>query len=100
MMRDEAYLAVMRKRIRGARLAKGLRQEDVAERVNMPLRSYQRFEAQHEKRLFNPTLFNLLAVARAIGVDLCEFTCEPSEAELKGLEESEKPGRARRVKNP
>jgi transcriptional regulator with XRE-family HTH domain len=53
-MPDEVFLTVMRKRIRQARLAKGLRQEDVAELTDMPLRSYQRFEARTETRLFNP----------------------------------------------
>ena len=87
----------MRKRIREARLAQGLRQEDVAERTHLPLRTYQRFEAQEEKRPFNPTLFNLLAVARAIGVDLAEFTREPSDTELAELEPQEP---RRRIRKP
>ena len=52
----------------------------------MPVRSYQRFEARDEKRAFNPNLFNLLAVARSIGVDLGEFVAEPTEKEVEELE--------------
>ena len=76
----------MRQRIRKARLATGMSQEDVAERAQMPVRSYQRFEARDEKRVFNPNLFNLLAVARGIGVDLGEFVTEPTAEEVEELE--------------
>lgn len=86
-MRDDIYLSVMRMRIREARLARKLSQEDMAERTELPLRSYQRFEAKSEKRSFNPSLFNLLAVARAMKVDLAEFVREPMIEEIEALEE-------------
>ena len=94
-MRDDTFLAVMRLRIRKARLARHLKQEEVAERTHLPLRSYQRFEARDEKRPFNPTLFSLLAVARAIGVDLGEFVREPEEEEIRALEAEGRPRRVR-----
>ncbi len=86
-------------RIRKARLARNLKQEDVAERTHLPLRSYQRFEARDEKRPFNPTLFSLLAVARAIGVDPGEFVKEPDEEEIRSLETEAWSERVKRQKH-
>ena len=52
----------------------------------MPLRSYQRYEAQSENRPFSPSLRNMRTVARAIGVDLAELVTEPTDEEAILLE--------------
>lgn len=86
---NDVYLAVLRLRIKRTRLALGLRQEDVAEKAEMLLRSYQRFEAYASKRRFNPTLSNLCAVAQALSTTVSELTRPPTEDEVASLDAAE-----------
>ena len=85
-MQEDPYLTVVRHRIRQARLVRGLRQEDVADLCEMPLRSYQRFEAlKPDKGRFNPSLLTLRRIAGALEVGLEELVGEPSQKELTEL---------------
>ena len=95
-MRDETYLSVVRHRIREARLAQGLRQEDVAEAADLQLRTYQRFEAlKAERSSFNPTLVSIRAIARGLGVELEALTVEPSAQELEAVKKAARRERGR-----
>jgi transcriptional regulator with XRE-family HTH domain len=93
---DSLYLAVVRRRIQRARLAKKLRQEDVAEQLGISLRSYQRYEGTGTDKAFNPYVLTLRRIALALGEDTGSITREPSESEKRSLETSEKPRRASR----
>ena len=73
MSDDDAFLELLRLRLRSARLARNLRQEDVAERTGMELRNYQRPESLTSKRRFNPTLLSLRGLANAVGISLSEL---------------------------
>jgi transcriptional regulator with XRE-family HTH domain len=85
-VRDDSYLSVVRNRIREARLAQGLRQEDVAEAAGLQLRTYQRFEAlMAERGSFNPTLVSIRAIARSLNVDLETLGAEPSAQEIEAV---------------
>ena len=67
---DAALLAIIRARIRAARLARNLSQEEVAAAANIEPRTYQHLENPTARRKFNPRLETLLAVARALSIDL------------------------------
>jgi transcriptional regulator with XRE-family HTH domain len=84
---NDVYLAVLRLRIKRTRLALGLRQEDVAEKAEMLLRTYQRFEAHASKRHFNPTLSSLCAVAQALSMTVSELTRPATKREIDSLGE-------------
>ena len=95
-MRNETYLSVVRHRIREARLARGLRQEDVAEAAGLQLRTYQRFEARKpEQGSFNPTLLSIRAIAQALGVELEVLAGEPSAQELEAVKKAARRERGR-----
>lgn len=81
-MSGDALLTVLRYRIRQARVECGLTQEEAAEKVGLPLRSYQRFEGK--ARTFNPTLVNVHRVTSAFGLSL--------DALLRPLSPEERPG--------
>ncbi len=82
----DARLAVVKLRIRRTRLERNLRQEDVAERLHISLRSYQRFESQARGKQFDPKLTSLLAIAEALRVDVGELVGAPSQRELRQVE--------------
>lgn len=84
-MPHDAYVAVIKLRIRRARLERSLRQEDVAEQLHISLRSYQRFEAQAGKP-FEPKLMSLVAIAGALQLDICELVRAPNSRELRQVE--------------
>jgi transcriptional regulator with XRE-family HTH domain len=88
---DELYLAVVRRRIQKARLEKNLRQEDVAERLGISLRSYQRYESAESDKRFNPYALTLRRIALTLGVDTSDITRDPSTAEIRTLD-SNAPG--------
>jgi transcriptional regulator with XRE-family HTH domain len=95
-VRDDTYLSVVRYRIREARLAQGLRQEDVADTAGLQLRTYQRFEAlKAERGSFNPTLLSIRAIARALGVALDALDAEPSVQELEAVKKAARRERGR-----
>lgn len=85
-MPHDAYVAVIKLRIRQARIERNLRQEDVAEQLHISLRSYQRFESQVADRPFDPKLTSLLMIAEALDLDICELVRAPSWRELRQLE--------------
>jgi transcriptional regulator with XRE-family HTH domain len=77
------YVAVIRMRVRNAREALSLHQEDVAELCGMSERSYRRFEAFAAKTRLNPTLLSLYRISQALGVTVSELTKEPTKEEIK-----------------
>ena len=85
MSDDDAFLELLRLRLRSARLARNLRQEDVAERTGMELRNYQRLESLTSKRRFNPTLLSLRGLANAVGISLSELVRDATAEELASL---------------
>jgi transcriptional regulator with XRE-family HTH domain len=83
---EEAFLIVLRRRVRRARNALGLTQEEVAELADMTLRHYQTFEITEalgeDQREFNPTLKSLRGIAKAVRVSLPSLVAEPTYEEL------------------
>ncbi|MEX2540764.1 MAG: helix-turn-helix transcriptional regulator [Trueperaceae bacterium] len=97
-MSDELYLAVVRRRIQRARLAKNLRQEDVAERLGISVRSYQRYESEAREKTFNPYAATLRRLALAIGEDIGHIMREPTDREFDELRAQPRRSRVRRGK--
>ncbi|HEX7005386.1 MAG TPA: helix-turn-helix transcriptional regulator [Trueperaceae bacterium] len=93
-MTDEVYLAVVRRRIKLARLARSLRQEDVAERLGISLRAYQRYEGEDTSREFNPYVLTMRRIARTLGEDPGAILGEPTQSEIGELEGGAKTPRA------
>jgi transcriptional regulator with XRE-family HTH domain len=98
-MPEDAFLAVVRSRIKKARTAKKLRQEDAAELAGIELRNWQRLEGFNPRRKFNPTLETLRAVAHVLDITVGDLTKEPTLDELETLERNERPERVMRVRN-
>ena len=90
-------MAVLKLRVRDARIAMDLRQEDAAEAANLQLRTYQRFESPHDKKEFNPSIMTVRAVAQAVGLTMCALTLEPTQTELERIG---KPLERKRVLKP
>lgn len=84
-MPHDAYVAVIKLRIRRVRLERNLRQEDVAERLGISPRSYQRFESQ-SGRPFEPKLTSLVGIAEVLELDICELVKAPDRRELRQVE--------------
>ena len=82
---DDLYLAVVRMRVREARYATNLKQEMVAERADLTLRHYQRYEAR-TKNVFAMSLLTLRRIAQVLNADIAELTREPSEQDVGKLE--------------
>ena len=96
---DNTFLELLRLRLRSARLAQNLRQEDVAERTGMELRNYQRLESLTSRRRFNPTLLSLRALANAIGISLSELLKDATPQELATLASAKGEVRTRARRN-
>lgn len=86
---EELFLAVLRMRIKKRRIERRLRQEDVAEEANMVLRTYQRYEAYNSEQFFNPTLRNVMAVARALATTVPDLTRELTKEEVEELSKAD-----------
>ena len=86
MSGDEVYLAVLRKRVREARRETRLSQEQVAEKVDVTLRHYQRYEAKAPPG-FNASLLTLRAIGKVLGIDIASLVREPSPEEVAEVEE-------------
>jgi transcriptional regulator with XRE-family HTH domain len=85
---EDAYWIVMRRRIRKARNARGMTQEEAAELADMALRHYQRFEIESAligERDFNPKIKTLKAICEAIKLPLTKLVIEPSADEIQEL---------------
>ncbi|MEM7738455.1 MAG: helix-turn-helix transcriptional regulator [Deinococcota bacterium] len=74
----EDYAKLVQQRIRDARLAKHLRQIDVADRMNIGEREYQRLERASSKG-FNPTLETLRVLMLALELEPNDLLLEPEE---------------------
>ena len=85
-MSDDLYLAVVRMRVREARRATNLKQEAVAEQVDLTLRHYQRYEAR-TKYVFAMSLLTLRRIAQVLGADIATLTSEPSEKDIEKLKD-------------
>lgn len=96
-MAEDPYLAVLRLRVRQAREARGLRQEDVAEVAGLPLRVYQRMEGAGA---YNPTVLTLRSVAHGLGLTMPDLTGEPTSDEFEATVTliPRRPGRPARSK--
>jgi transcriptional regulator with XRE-family HTH domain len=93
---EDLYLAVVRRRIQQARLAMDLRQEDVAEKLGISVRSYQRYESEGPDKRFNPYALTLRRIAVTLGEDVGDIVREPSAGEVRALDQPERRRRARR----
>lgn len=96
---DTGYFAVVRARIRAARIAQNLSQDEVANAAGLETRTYQHLENSTLRRKFNPRLETLLAVARAIGVELEELVRPVSGEEIQALEQPQPIRRLGRKRN-
>jgi transcriptional regulator with XRE-family HTH domain len=83
-MSDELYLAVVRMRIREARKAASLKQEEVAERVDLIHRHYQRYEAASYPG-FAMSLLTLRKIAKVLNCQVSDLVKEPTSDEVKRL---------------
>ena len=85
MSDEKVYVAVLRKRIREARRKKGYSQEEVAERVGITPRHYQRYEARGQPG-FNASLLTVRKIGKSLGADLTSLVKEPSPEEVAEVE--------------
>jgi transcriptional regulator with XRE-family HTH domain len=83
--KDQAYIKVIRTRIRAARLGLGLRQEQVAARIGIDPRNYQRLESLTLKQSINPGILTIRQIALALEINLAELIVEPTAEELEAL---------------
>jgi transcriptional regulator with XRE-family HTH domain len=97
-MSHELYLAVVRRRIQKARLAKDLRQEDVADKLGISVRSYQRYESETREQTFNPYAATLRGIALALNVDVGHMLREPTKQEFDELNRQVVRSRIRRAR--
>lgn len=86
-MQDDRFLAIIRARIRAARLARNQSQEEVAATAGLETRTYQHLENPATRLKFNPRLETLIAVAVALDVDLADLVRKPKAHELEALGE-------------
>jgi transcriptional regulator with XRE-family HTH domain len=93
---DELYLAVVRRRIQKARLARNLRQEDVAEALGISVRSYQRYEGEAREKAFNPYVTTVRKIAHALGEDVGTILAEPTKREFEAMSRDPRRTRVRR----
>ena len=80
-MLDADFLRVFRLRIRKARLKKGWSQEEAAEQIGLPLRTYQQLEMEHTKRT-NPSLETIMGISVALELPVGKLLAVPSQKEL------------------
>ena len=78
---------MLRARIRHARNTLKLRQADMADLLEIDLRSYQEYEAHTPpKKGFNPSVLTLRKLALLLQTTVAAFTAEPEPSELQALE--------------
>ena len=80
-MLDADFLRVFRLRIRKARLKKRLSQEETAELLGLPLRTYQILESEHAKRT-NPSLETIMRVSQHLELPIGKLLAIPNAKEL------------------
>jgi transcriptional regulator with XRE-family HTH domain len=80
----ELYLAVVRMRIRQARKIANLKQEEVAEQVDLTHRHYQRYEAASYPG-FAMSLLTLRKIAEVLQTNISDLVAEPNDNELKSI---------------
>ena len=80
-MLDADFLRVFRLRIRKARLKKRLSQEETAELLGLPLRTYQILESEHAKRT-NPSLETIMQISEQLEIPVGKLLTVPSAKEL------------------
>jgi transcriptional regulator with XRE-family HTH domain len=78
---DADFLRVVRLRIRKARLKKRLSQEEAAELLGLPLRTYQILEVEHAKRT-NPSLETIMNISEKLEIPVGKLLAVPSSKEL------------------
>jgi transcriptional regulator with XRE-family HTH domain len=75
------FLRVVRLRIRKARLKKRLSQEETAELLGLPLRTYQILEMEHAKRT-NPSLETIMRISQQLEMPVGKLLAAPNTKEL------------------
>ncbi len=80
-MLDADFLRVIRLRIRKARLKKRLSQEETAELLGIPLRTYQILESEHSKRT-NPSLETIMRISEQLEIPIGKLLAVPNAKEL------------------
>jgi transcriptional regulator with XRE-family HTH domain len=71
-------------RIRQARKIANLKQEEVAERVDLTHRHYQRYEASSYPG-FAMSLLTLRKIAKVLKTELSNLVAEPNDEELRAI---------------
>lgn len=80
-MLDADFLRVVRLRVRKARLKKRLSQEETAELLGLPLRTYQILESEHAKRT-NPSLETIMQISMQLEIPIGKLLAVPSVKEV------------------
>jgi transcriptional regulator with XRE-family HTH domain len=78
---DADFLRAVRLRIRKARLKKRLSQEETAELLGIPLRTYQILEIEHAKRT-NPSLETIMQISEQLEIPVGRLLAIPTPKEL------------------
>ena len=96
---DDQFFAVVRARIRRARLHHNHSQDEVATAAGLESKTYQRLENPAPRRKFNPRLETLMAVARAVGLEIDELLRPATADEIGALEQPMAAKRTGRIRN-
>lgn len=86
-------------RFRQYRVARNLRQEDVAHAAELSLRRYQQFESDAGAERFNPTLNTLLRLAEALEVPVGVLLAAPSRSERNKVTRDASPIRVKKIED-
>ena len=79
-MLDADFLRAIRLRIRKARFKKKLSQEEAAELISIPLRTYQILEGERAQRT-NPTLETIMRVSSQLDIPVGKLLALPTDKE-------------------
>ena len=92
-MIDADYLAVLKQRIRTARLTANLSQDQMADLLGIGVRRYQRMEST---ALVDFKVSTLLRIARVLELSMTDLMAEVSEIEVSNLTANQKVKRIRK----
>ena len=93
MLDATVLIAILKTRIKAARLRAGLTQENMADALGHSVVYYQRFEGLNHRRTFNPTILTLFRLCDVLQIELDELVHPPTEDEINNLNAQEKPDR-------
>lgn len=72
-MHEEEVIARLKFRMRTRRIELGLTQEAIAKRAGISTRRYQEIESEAGTSRNNPTLRTLIAIAKALEIDVADY---------------------------